>query len=153
MLSPYIFIGLEKNMSLYARLAGAVPADRLDVPTGVGRFTARQALAHWADWEAIHLSRIEAALGQDGAEVPDYDEGARCVEQNYDAWDVASMMQKFATERAQLTVRLKGLSEEQLEQRFAHSHFGKLSVADYAGHILGHDAYHVEQLVGVCSPS
>lgn len=150
MLSPYIFIGLEKNIALYVRLATAVPADRLDVPTGEDRFTARQALAHWADWDAVHLSRMQAAAAQDLAPVPDFSETARCQEQGYDSWTVADMVAKFETDRAGLIGWLKGRSEEELTRRMVHSKFGTLSVADYAGHILGHDAYHAEQMTSVC---
>lgn len=150
MLSPYIFTGLEKNIRLFEMLASRVPEAKMDIPTGLGRFTARQALAHWADWDAVHLSRIDAAVAQDLAPVPDYDERARCIELNYDSWSVADMIAKFKADREQLIARFKGLSEEQLEHRMVHSHFGTLSVAGYAGHILGHDAYHAEQMVGVC---
>lgn len=149
MLSPYVFTGLEKNVALYAALAGRVGADALDAPTHPGRFTARQALAHWADWEAVHLSRIEAAMREDLAAVPDVDEGQRAESERYSEWSVEECVERFAAGRTLLLGRLRGLAAGDAQRRFVHSFFGTLSVADYCGHILGHDAYHAEQLLGV----
>lgn len=150
MLSYYIGVGLDKNIESFRRLARAVPEDALDVPTGEGRFTARQALAHWADWEPIHLSRIDAALAQDGANVPDYDEGARAISEGYDGWDRDKIVSTFEAGRRAFIDRLKSLDSEELDRKLTHSFFGTLTVHQYAGHVLGHDAYHVEQILGIC---
>lgn len=152
MLSPYIFTGLEKNVAIFAALAARIPHDVLDEPTHPGRFTARQALAHWADWEAIHSSRIEAALREDGAAVPDVDEGDRAESEMYVEWSVEECIERFAAGRTLLLGRLRGLAPGDERNRLVHSFFGTLSVADYCGHILGHDAYHVQQLFEVVPP-
>jgi hypothetical protein len=151
-LSPYIFTGLEKNLETFRILAEAVPAEKLDAPTHPGRFTARQALAHWADWDAIHLWRLHAAIDEDGAPVPDVSEGERAIEKAYDSWPMEKILGLFDTSRRQLIDTLSDLTNEQLERRFVHSFFGELSIADYAGHVLGHDAYHAEQLLHVVLP-
>lgn len=149
MLSPYVFTGLEKNVAVFRILADSVPEDRLDVATHAGRFTARQALAHWADWEHIHLSRIEAALRENLAQVPDVDEGERARAERYEEWGVDEIVDRFALGRGLLVQRLQGLAPGDKDRRFVHSFFGTLSVADYCGHILGHDAYHTEQMLSV----
>lgn len=150
--SPYVFTGLEKNVAIYTVLAGQIGPERLDLPTHPGRFTARQALAHWADWELIHLSRIEAALRQDLAAVPDVDEAERAESEMYGEWSVEECVERFAAGRTLLLGRLRGLAPGDSDRRFTHSFFGTLSVGDYCGHILGHDAYHVQQLIEVVLP-
>lgn len=149
MLSPYVFTGLEKNVAVFRVLARAVAAGQLDSATHPGRFTARQALAHWADWEHIHLSRIEAALREDMAPVPDVDEGERARAERYEEWGMDEIVERFELGRALLVQRLQGLAPGDKSRRFAHSFFGTLSVSDYCGHILGHDAYHTEQMLSV----
>lgn len=146
MLSPYIFIGLEKNRDLFALLTDSIPEGFLDQSTGQGRFTVREALAHWADWESVHLSRIQAAEAQDGAKVPDIDEGQRVIDKGYRNWSQEEIRDRFLNGRRILIKTLHDLSDEELAQRFEHSRFGVLTIADYAGHVLGHDAYHAEQL-------
>lgn len=147
-----MFTGLEKNVAIYASLAGRLPPGRLDEPTHPGRFTARQALAHWADWEAIHLSRIEAALRQDLDAVPDVDEAARAGSEIYDDWSVEECIERFAAGRTLLLGRLRDLGPGDDDRRFVHPFFGTLTVGGYCGHILGHDAYHTEQLLSAQHP-
>lgn len=146
MFSPYIFIGLEKNRDLFALLMDSIPNAVLDQSTGQGRFTVREALAHWADWESVHHGRILAAGAEDGVRVPDIDEGQRVIDEGYRNWSQDEIRERFLNGRRILIKTLHDLSDEQLARRFEHSRFGVLTVADYAGHILGHDAYHSEQL-------
>lgn len=149
MLSPYVFTGLEKNVVIFSTLADAVPTAKIDLPTHEGRFTARQALAHWSDWEAVHISRIEAALREDLASVPELDEGARAESELYDQWTVGECIERFAAGRTLMLGRLRDLAPGDEGRRFVHPFFGTLSVADYCAHILGHDAYHAEQMLHV----
>lgn len=146
MLSPYVFIGLEKNRELFALLMDSIPEVLLDQSTGQGRFTVREALAHWADWESIHLARIQAAETQDGAKVPDIDEGQRVIDEGYRDWSQDDIRDRFLNGRRVMIRTLHDMSDEQLGHCFEHSRFGVLTISDYAGHILGHDAYHAEQL-------
>jgi hypothetical protein len=149
MLSPYIYIGLEKNRDLFALLLESIPVTCLDLSTGPDRFTVREALAHWADWESVHLGRIQAALAEDGVRVPDIDEAQRVVLEGYKDWSLEHIRGLFMNGRRVLIRTLHDLTAEQLGMRFAHSRFGTLTIADYSGHILGHDAYHAEQLTRV----
>jgi len=148
-LSPYIVIGLRKNLEVYQMLAAAIPEDELDKATGPGRFTVREALAHWADWESVHLNRLEAALAFDLAPVPNLSEGDRAEEQGYAKWTVKQCLDMFRRDRDRLIDFLEERNDFDIRRRFVHSKFGTLTMADYAGHILGHDAYHVEQLLSV----
>ncbi|MBX7134817.1 MAG: DinB family protein [Fimbriimonadaceae bacterium] len=146
MLSPYIFIGLEKNRDLFGLLLENVSPDHLDDSTGAGRFSVREAFAHWADWEEVHLGRVLAAKAEDGVRVPDIDEGQRVFDRTYREWSTDHIRSLFLDGRRVLIRTLHDLSDEELGRRFEHSRFGLLTIADYAGHILGHDAYHAEQL-------
>jgi hypothetical protein len=146
-LSPYIFTGLRKNLDSYELLAKAIPADRLDQATGPNRFTAREALAHWADWESVHLSRLEAALAFDLVPVPNLNESEVANQKGYSSWTIEQCLDLMQVGRNNLIQFLEERSEFELFRRFLHPTFGTLDMFDYAGHVLGHDAYHIEQLL------
>lgn len=148
-LSPYILIGLRKNLEVFRMIAEAIPEDKLDQPTGPSRFTVREAMAHWADWESVHLQRVETALSFDLAPVPNLSESDRAEEKAYKSWTKQQCREVFDRDRGRLIAFMEERDDFEIRRRLVHSKFGTLTIADYAGHVLGHDAYHVEQLLSV----
>lgn len=147
--SPYILIGLRKNLEVFEMLVEAIPDEKLDQPTGPNRFTVREAIAHWADWESVHLQRVETALSFDLAPVPNLSESDRAEEKGYKSWTKKQCVEIFERDRNRLISFIEERNDFEIRRRFVHAKFGTLTIADYAGHILGHDAYHVEQLLSV----
>ncbi|MBV6458775.1 MAG: hypothetical protein HONBIEJF_01913 [Fimbriimonadaceae bacterium] len=146
-LSPYILIGLRKNLEVYRLIAEAIPEARWDQPTGPNRFTIREAMAHWADWESVHLQRCETALSFDLAPVPNLSETDRAEEMGYRNWTKDHCIDLFERDRNRLISFVEERNDFEIRRRFVHAKFGTLTIADYAGHILGHDAYHIEQML------
>lgn len=146
----YLFPALEKSSNLFSEIASRIDPERMDVPTHPGRFTPREVFAHLADWEPIlREERMVSPIANPGCTVDAYDEGELAAAKNYRAWDVAESVSAFALERAKTIELLRSLDTSQWEAYFTHPERGNMTVYDMANLLVGHDMYHVEQLVSV----
>lgn len=144
---PYLFIGLRVGPRALADLVRRIPQDKWDTPTHEGRFTPREVIAHMADWEPIFQQRIQQTLDQPGSTVVGIDEIARAEEMKYQDWDMEKSIEKFATEREKTVNMLQALTKDQFAISGVHNEKGVLTVDDHANMLLGHDLYHIEQLL------
>lgn len=145
-MNAYLLPTLEFGPLVVRRLLAQLPADRLDARKHPERFTAREVIAHLADWEPIMRDRIRIALDQPGAEIPAYDEGQMAIDHRYAEQDPAAQADLFIRERAETAALLRGLASEAWEKHAFHPERGRQSVEDLANLLLGHDLYHIEQL-------
>ena len=120
----------------------------MDVPTQPERFTPREVVAHLADWEPIlREERIVVPIAQPGCSVKAYDEGDLAIANNYAASDPLESARTFAEERAKTIELLRSLDAGQWDAYFTHPERGRMTVYDMANLLVGHDMYHVEQLL------
>lgn len=126
------------------QIVAAVPANLWDVSLDESRFTLREAMAHMADWEPILRGRIETALRNPGAQVEAYDESARAEEMKYCDTDPLEQLDKFAEQR-EITIKVLELAPN-VDSPLIHPEKGKMTVADIANTMVGHDLYHIEHL-------
>lgn len=144
----YLFPALEKSPEVFASLLRSIPRDVLDEPSSPGRFTPREVIAHLADWEPIlREERIAAPIASPGLTVAAYDEGELAERNNYAAKDPHEQAALYAVERQKTVALLKSLTEEQWRLSMKHPERGEMTVYDMANLLVGHDMYHVEQLV------
>jgi len=143
---PYLVPGLDCGPLVIQRLVEAMPAARYDIPTGPGRFTPREVVAHLADWEPVLRARIVTALESPGSKVPVYDEGQMAIDHRYRESDIQAQARLFVEERKRTSGLVASLTADQMKLTVIHPERGELSVEDVAGMLLGHDLYHVEQL-------
>ena len=148
---PYVVLGLDFGPVVIERLFRAIPSARREVPTGEGRFSPREVLAHLADWEPILRSRISTAVESPGSRVPVYDEDRMAIDHRYNESDPEEQIRLFAVERAKTTGLIKGLQPGQRSSTVIHPERGEISVDDIIGMLIGHDMYHVEQLSAAIS--
>lgn len=147
-MNSYLFPALEKAPAAFAMIAKQIRADRMDVPTHPDRFTPRQVFAHMADWEPIlRDERLREAVRSPGCEVNAYDEGERAAERDYDSLDPEGQLALWADEREKTITFLRGLTPEQWTSEMHHPERGRMTVTDLANAMIGHDMYHVEQLL------
>lgn len=142
----YLYKGLELSPNAVRRIVDAVPSSAYDERRNPDRFTFREAIAHLADWENVHLERINTALNNPGATSPDLDKSQRALDRDYASIEPKASAEAFAEQRPRLLVVLSGLSEEQWGKHFIHAARGPITVLEYAVLVLGHDMYHIEQL-------
>lgn len=151
---------VKRNMHVYLLKAMRVTPDIfrrlvaqnkcLDTPTGPDRFSPREVVAHLADWEPIIRGRMEAAVANNGASVPTFDEGEMAVENKYNEWEIERALSLYGTERGKTVSWLASLSKDAWTHFVVHPEQGPLTVYDIANIMVGHDMYHVDQLTSVC---
>lgn len=148
-MNPYLFPSLDKGPIVIERLLGRIAPDQMDRPTHPDRFTPREVVAHLADWEPILLGRMKAAIESPGSSIEGIDEGERAIELNYSALEWKSEVKAYADRRNETIAWLRGLKEDDWAKYVVHSERGRQSVYDQANLLLGHDLYHIEQLLDV----
>lgn len=146
-MNPYLFPSLDKGPVVIERLLGLIAPEKMDRPTHPGRFTPREVVAHLADWEPILLGRMRAAVQDSGSAIEGIDEGERALEMDYASLDWGAEARTYAERRNETISWLRNLSEGDWDKFVVHSERGKQTVYDQANLLLGHDLYHIEQLL------
>ncbi len=128
------------------RLIKTIPAAQHDQPLEADRFSAREIVAHLADWEPILLKRIKQAVERPGSMCEPHDEGQMAVDNGYAASDIFVEARKWQTARQVTLEYIATLTPEDAKKILNHPERGPYTVEDWVGMLLGHDMYHVEQL-------
>ncbi len=149
---PYLFPGLNAAPRVLDYLLHQIPMAKMDEPTHPMRFTPREVIAHMADWEEILLERIKLTVNAPGSEIFGIDEGVRATELGYSKWDWERQIEVFTKCRAKTVAYLESLTQEQWGHFSVHNEKGELSADDQANMLLGHDLYHIDQLIEVLQP-
>ena len=144
---PYLLISLPLGPGIVRKLVENIPESQYDVALAEDRFTVREVVAHLADGEVLFRARIESALNSPNAEVAGFDEGERATEQNYAGSNIEEQLALFEAERATTVSLLKSISIDQFRAPYIHPYFGQMVVEDQANMLVGHDMYHIEQLL------
>jgi uncharacterized damage-inducible protein DinB len=142
----YVGQGLGYSPVILKRMVGQVDKSRYDEKLSPERFTLREMVAHMADMEPVMLYRMKLAQSTPGADIPNWDQDKEAIEKKYETWNVAESLEKFAEERAKTVSYYESLTEEQSILTLRHPILGVISVFDLAAFLLGHDAYHFEQV-------
>ncbi len=145
-MNVYLLPGLKTGPMVLERLIRLIGPDRLDTPLEADRFTPREIIAHLADWEPIMMSRIQQALDNPGSTVQVWDEGEMAIQNRYSDTNIDEQLMKYAAHRAETIALLEKLNADQLKRTIVHPERGAMTVDDQACLLLGHDAYHIEQL-------
>lgn len=104
-------------------------------------------MAHLADWEPIFRGRIERALQEDEPEIEVYDEGQRAMEKDYASWSLQESLNLFEQERMETVRLLRTLQSGDDLRRILHPEQGRVTILSLGSMLLGHDVYHIEQLI------
>ncbi len=148
-ITHYFFKGLSYGPEVVADLVNRLPAEALVNPTHEDRFTPIEVVAHLADWEPIFQARIRSAVENPGATVQGYDEGERAIELDYAGQDIQASLAAWKASRAVSIAYFGSLSAEECTREMNHSELGPITAIAYAWTMIGHDMYHVEQLLAV----
>ncbi len=146
-MNPYLLPGMEKGPEVLLKLTLMVPESLWDVPTGPDRFSVREVAAHMADWEPIMRGRIEQAAANPGSVITAYDEGQMALDGKYAERNPIEQLELFRKERAITTALVKALSPTVMKNVVLHPERGEVSAEDLANFLVGHDMYHVDQVL------
>jgi hypothetical protein len=143
----YLLPALSLGPQALRTLIRSIPSEKWDIATGTNRFTPREVMAHLADWEELFRTRMEVARSSPGSPVEVFDEGQRAEELGYRKTDPNVQADLFVQRREQTRKFLESLSSEEWHLHYQHPERGKMSIEDTANMLVGHDMYHVEQLI------
>ena len=151
--NTYLWEGLPVTAGVICTFMERMDPAAIDRPTHPDRFSPREVIAHFADWEPIVLERLQRAAAHPGSSVEAYDEGELAERNAYSQSDWREQLRSFEKARKETITFLKGLSEEDFDKEFVHPERGNVTIEDQAAMMLGHDQYHLDQLSEVLERS
>lgn len=121
-----------------------LPVERLELPQDEG-WTARQVLAHLADFELIAAVRVRVALSLDRPPLPAY--GQEAFTDRFGAVETpAEALERFAVNRRATLRVLEAIDAEDWEREGVHPHRGAESLRQTVEALARHDRAHLDQL-------
>ncbi len=145
--NAYLFHGLKKGPLIVKWILENAPTDVYDHKTDPSRFSFREIIAHLADWEPIVLQRMQQTLGQPGSELKVWDEEQMAIDHEYSKTDPWVEFERWLVDRDRTIEFLQGDGNGKFELSAVHPERGVQTIYDMANLELGHDTYHVEQLL------
>ena len=148
----YVKVGLAAMPDVFESLLAGITPETLDARPDPERFTLREAVAHLADWEGVWLDRMQKIQAEERPYLPSYDEGQWAIDHDYAHSDFAYQLAKFRSGRTALVAFLEALPDTAWSRTGQHGDLGSLTLAELAGIVLGHDGYHLQQVVHFRTP-
>ncbi|HRF58678.1 MAG TPA: DinB family protein [Fimbriimonadaceae bacterium] len=145
-MDPTFLEALLKTPDILERMVALIPASRWDERPDPERFSAREVLAHIADYEPIYLSRMQTAFETNGGAVIAFDPDELAASHRYHESDPAEMLKRIREDRAIMVGWLQGLDADDFKKSYVHPLYGTVSIREAAEDLAAHDLYHLEQL-------
>ena len=144
----YLLFALAGTPDVVERLLKDLDADdpRWDIRPNPDRFTLREVVAHLADWEPIHLERIVRMLEEEDPTLPDVDEGAVAIENDYAHSEPHGSLEWLRGGRLELVQKLETLGDAEWSRSGVRVTIGAVTIETLAAFILAHDGYHTRQI-------
>lgn len=143
----YLLHGLAATPAVIGALVDPASQTGWERRTDPERFSLREALAHLADWEPIWLERAQRIAAEEHPFLPSIDEGRIAAERDYASSDPGESLRRFREGRARLLDSLQPLPLEAWDRTGNREFVGVLSLQQLIGMALGHDGYHLAQIV------
>lgn len=143
----YLWRGVEFNARVFNFLLRDLPGDssRWDARPDAERFSLREVVAHLLDYDSVTRERFERIIRENKPELENWDEDAAAT--HYNARDPKHQSENLLVSRQELAVWLEGLSDDEWQRVGSRPGVGEFSVEQGTALLLGHDAYHLDQIV------
>ena len=144
----YVISALAGTPDVLERLFKDVHADdpRWDFRPDPERFTLREVVAHLADWEPIHLERIQRMLNEENPMMPNIDEERMAVENDYGNSDPHGSLEWLRGGRQKIVQQLEALQPDEWPRPGFREHVGTVTIEILSVFIIAHDGYHTRQI-------
>jgi DinB superfamily len=129
-----------------AELIAGIPADKLRQRPAPDRWSVAEILAHLSETEIVSSWRYRQMIEHDGAPLPSYDQDLWEALGEYSSRDAEKSLQVFQSLREANLRMFDRLTPEQWQCHGMHAERGRMSVADLAPQVAGHDINHIEQI-------
>ncbi len=143
----YLWRGVESNARVIQFLLRDLPADspRWDARPDAERFSLREVVAHLLDYDSVTRERFERIIREHKPEFPNWDVNEAA--EHYAARDPKHQIENLLVSRQELAVWLEGLADDEWKRVGSRPTVGEFSVEEGTALLLGHDAYHLIQIV------
>lgn len=142
----YLLSGLSAAPALLPTLTAGLSELQLDFTTGPERFTIREVVAHMADLEEVFLERLQRTVAEDEPFLPDWDEDQAALDNHYAQSALPETLARFTAQRARVLAFLTSLPPDAWH-RTSLRQDKRCDLLGMAAILLGHDGYHLKQLV------
>jgi uncharacterized damage-inducible protein DinB len=129
-----------------AKLIASASEAALRQPPAPGKWSVVAILAHLAEDELSSSWRYRQMLEHPGVALPGFDQEEWARRGDYTTWDPHEALEMFRLLREANLRLLARLTAEEWQSWGMHAERGRITVADLAGHMPGHDASHIEQI-------
>jgi hypothetical protein len=136
----------RETASRLAELIAAVPAEKLDQRPAPDKWSVAEILAHFSEAEIASSWRYRQMIEHNGAPLSSYDQELWETLGDYSSRDVHKSLQLFQLLREANLGMFDRLSPDQWQRHGMHTERGRMSVADLARLVAGHDVNHLEQI-------
>jgi len=127
-------------------LIAAIPAEKLRQRPAAAKWSVAEILAHLSEAEIGSSWRYRQMIEHDGAPLSSYDQDLWETLGEYSCRDAQESLQQFCLLRASNLRMFDRLSARQWQHHGVHAERGRMSVADLARQVAGHDINHLEQI-------
>jgi uncharacterized damage-inducible protein DinB len=145
----YSVVALENTPKVLDHLLGAYDGnDNIwNYRTSEDRFTLREVIAHIADWNHIYSERIRATLKEENPLLPNCDENQIAIDRRYATSDPQDNLARFDRTRQLLVDIVKEFEPTDWSRPAVREGLGTVTLDQQIAIIMGHDAYHVNQVL------
>lgn len=130
---------------LAALLGGKAPSILTRRPAETA-WAATEVVCHLRDTEELFLNRFQTILANVEPTLLAIDPDAWARDRQYLRNDALEALASFRTRREETLKLLRALAQEQWERGGIHPSRGRMTVTDFAGLMVSHDANHLDQL-------
>ena len=129
-----------------ARLIEGVPEEKLSRQPAPAKWSVRAILAHLAEDELASSWRYRQMIEHSGLPLPGFDQDTWARLGDYQSWSAGEALEMFRLLR-EANLRLFSRLTPGEWQRFGmHAERGRMTVADLARQMAGHDVNHIQQV-------
>jgi uncharacterized damage-inducible protein DinB len=143
-MSAEVVGSLRANLEELVELVGSMPAERLERSEGEG-WSARQVLAHLADFELMAAVRVRMVLSKERAPLAGYGQ-AEFTDRFAGLETPAEALERFAVNRRATLRVLEALEPGDWERTGVHPVRGEEPLRTTAENVVRHDRSHLDQL-------
>ena len=129
-----------------AQLIVGIPAERLRQRPSPSNWSIAEILAHLSEAEIGSSWRYRQMIEHDGAPLSSYDQDLWEALGDYSSREAEDSLRLFRLLREANLRMFDRLAPEQWKNHGVHAERGRMSVADLARQVAGHDINHIEQI-------
>jgi len=129
-----------------ATLIGGKSENALRHTPAPGKWSVVEVIAHLAEDELASSWRYRQMLENPGVALAGFDQDEWARRGQYAQWDLRDALELFRMLRTANIRLLEGLKEDEWSRWGTHAERGRMTVAELAAHMNGHDARHMAQI-------